>query len=540
MQTQNPFLQALMQHNTYTENGALSNSSTGVALLDYFAKAGTYRDRELKEVYKDMGNIWGENPLVALQILFYLRTVTRSVKGFFESEKVQRGQGARDEFRKAIGWVAKYQPTIFYQNMWLIPVLGCWKDLWHEDVLAVVADREKIYALIQQGIADEYNRDLVAKYLPKIRSAKQTYNDRHKLLNQFAHGLCAFLGWDARQYRLFKSSGKAHVFQHFMKEGLWDKLDFGRIAGKALFQMVNVRGKDQKTVLERHGLETRYLAWLETQPVARYTGYVHELFKSMYPNNNYGQPKISLVQRNTLNKQFDGLIALAKQNSGGLKENVWSALDVSGSMTWEKVDAKGTTPYDICLSLGVFFATLNEGAFHKQVIAFSDQSKAMQLSGTFVDMCQQVAQCGGWGSTNFQSVIDEIVRIRTKNPNIPVADFPTTILVVSDMQFNPADGSNTKTNYELAMSKLAKVGLPKVKIIWWWVTGRAKDFPSKLSDAGVTMIGGFDGSIISLIVGGETTTVDKVTGEVRQLNAYENMLKALDQEALHQVKLTVA
>ncbi len=534
-QTQNPFLQAVMQYNVYTENGALSHGTTGAGLLDYFAKSATYRERKLNEVYTDMGRIWGESPLVALQILFYNRTITRSIKGLFSTDNIQRGQGARDEFRKAMSWVAKYQPDIFYKNMWLIPVVGCWKDLWHEDLLPVL-DKSKLYELVQMGIANGYNSDLIAKFLPKIRSAKQVYNDRHKLLNEFAFGLCQHLGWNAQQYRQFKANGQAHAFQRFMQDGLWDKLDFARMAGKALFQMVNSKGKDNKTVLERHNLEPRYLAWLDTQPVAKFTGYVYELFKVMYPNNSYGSCKISLAQRRTINKQFDGLIALAKKGTGGIRENVWAALDTSGSMTWEKIDNKNTTPYDICIALGVYFATLNEGTFHKNVIAFSHTSTVLQLSGEFTDMCQQAAACGGWGSTNFQSVIDEIVRVRTTRPDVPIKDFPSTLLVVSDMQFNPANG-NRQTNYEAAMSKLRAVGLGDMKVIWWYVSGRGKDFPSTIDDAGVTMIGGFDGSVVSLIIGGETTTIDKATGEVRQLNPAENMLKALNQDVLQQIKL---
>jgi Domain of unknown function (DUF2828) len=534
-QTQNPFLQAVMQYNVYTENGALSHSTTGAGLLDYFAKSGTYRDRSIDDVYKDMGKIWGESPLIALQIAFYNRIITRASKGLFVTDNVQRGQGMRDEFRKAASWVAKYQPETFYKNMWLLPVVGCWKDLWHEDLLPAL-DKNKVYELVQMGIADDYNRDLIAKFLPKIRSQKQVYNDRHKAMNEFAFGLCKHLGWTAKEYRLFKSNGQAHVFQRFMQDGLWDKLDFARIAGKALFQMVNSKGKDNKTVLERHNLEPRYLAWLNTQPIAKFTGYVYELFRAAYPNNSYGASKISLAQRNTLNKQFDGLIELAKKGTGGIRENVWSALDTSGSMTWETIDSKGTHPIDVCISLGVYFATLNEGTFHKNIIAFNEQSKVIQLSGEFTDMCQQAMTCGGWGSTNFQSVIDEIVRVRTQRPDVPIADFPTTLLVVSDMQFNVAS-SKSKTNYETAMEKLRVVGLGDMKIIWWWVTSRGKDFPSTISDAGVTMIGGFDGSVVSLIIGGETTTIDKVTGETRQLNPIENMLKALNQDVLQQIKL---
>lgn len=531
----NPFLTAVMQYNVYTENGAISHSTSGDALVDYFAKAGTYRDRLSDDVQADMSRIFNESPLIAMQILFYLRLITRSTKGFFASETVQRGQGVRDEYRKAMAWVARNRPVTFYKNMWLMPLVGSWKDLWHEDLLPVL-DHEQVYKLIQQGIADAYNRDLIAKYLPKIRSAKHSYNARHQQLNEFAFGLCEYLGWTAKEYRLFKSSGKAHDFQRFMQDGLWDKLDFGRIAGKALFQFVNTRGRDGKTILERHGLEARMLAWLDTQPTAKFTGYVYELFKSMFPNG-YNTTRLTLVQRHTINKQFNGLIELAKRNTGGIKGNVWCALDTSGSMTWEKLDNKGTTPYDICISLGVYFATLNEGAFHKNVIAFSDTSHVIQLSGDFTDMCLQAARSGGWGGTNFQSVIDEIVRVRQTRPDIAVEDFPQTLVVVSDMQFNPADGSTAQTNYDVAMAKLAAVGLPKMRIVWWWASGRGADFPSRLEDEGVAMISGFDGSILSLILSGESSTIDAKTGEHRQLNAYENMLKALQQDVLLQVKV---
>jgi len=77
-----------------------------------------------------------------------------------------------------------------------------------------------------------------------------------------------------------------------------------------------------------------------------------------------------------------------------------------------------------------------------------------------------------------------------------------------------------------------------MKIVWWFVTGgKGKDFPSTIADEGVTMIGGFDGSVVTLILGGETTVVDQKTGKVRQMNAYENMLKALDQQVLLQLKV---
>ena len=244
------------------------------------------------------------------------------------------------------------------------------------------------------------------------------------------------------------------------------------------------------------------------------------------------------LQRITVDKQFDGLIELAKQDRAGVTENVWCALDTSGSMGIRAV--AGTTAFEICVGMGIYFSTLNEGAFHNQVIMFDSTSRVRQLGGSFTDKVQQI-MAGGWamGSTNFQSVIDEIVRVRTDSPNVPIEDYPTTLLVVSDMQFNPS-GESPETNYEAAMRKLAAVGLPPMRIVWWWVTGRGTDFPSKFDDEGVIMISGFDGSIISLLLGGDGPETPSDNEESDQAGPalaasatpVDAMLKALDQPIL--------
>jgi hypothetical protein len=76
----NSFLEALQSYDTYTANGAISHSTTGSSLLDYFSKAATYSDRTEKEVAQDLVAMWQESPLVTLQMIFYMRLVTRNVK----------------------------------------------------------------------------------------------------------------------------------------------------------------------------------------------------------------------------------------------------------------------------------------------------------------------------------------------------------------------------------------------------------------------------------------------------------------------------
>lgn len=517
----NAFLNAVSKHNTYTENGAVSHSTTGTALLDYFSNAGSYRDRNLGEVYADISRIWDESPKITLQLLFYLRMITRRVEGSFSTEKVQKGQGAKDEFRKAITWLINYKADIFYKNMWLIPLVGCWKDLWHQDLIDVI-DNQKVYQLISQGLQDSYNRELIAKYIPTIRSKRNTKSPRRRRTNRFARGLCKYLGWTEKQYRKFKASGKAHDFQRKMVNNQWSGLNFNQIPGKALTQLATNHGKkDNLTTLERHGLEKSYIKWIKSKPVAKFTGYPFELMKKV-------SNRMSLAEKFTVDKQFEGLLEKAKKDAGGLKGNVWCALDTSGSMTWESVN--GHSAYDICVSLGIYFSTLNEGVFKNHVIMFDEASRILKLAGTFSDKVNQIKTSKtAWGNTNFQSVIDEIVRVRQTCPKIPVADYPETLLVISDMQFDPT--GTTETNHERAKRKLNSVGLPDIQVIWWQVIGRTEDFPSTQDDTGTMMISGFDGAIITNILGGEQTVA------TRKLNPYENMLKVLNQELLNQVTL---
>lgn len=524
-----------------TEKGALSHVTSGKESLDYFAKVGTYRGRDPKEVMKDLDKAWKEDPLLAVSILFYARMVTRTTKGFFESTKVQKGQGIKDEFIKGLAYLEAKHPDILEKNLWLVPLVGSWKDLWYDSAASKYSHYvapEKVYALVKRGIGDAYNRPLIAKYLPRIRSSKNVKNDRHKRMNTWAIGLCKHLGWSAQEYRKFKSdpTNNAHLWQKQMCGKYWKDIDFGKIPGKALFQMVNKKGKDKQTTLERNGLVEAYDKWLDTQPVAKFTGYVYELFK-VVEASRFNRSGMSKIQKKTLDKQFEGLIELAKKDGReGLGGNVWCALDTSGSMSSSVADR--LSAYDVCVSLGVYFSSLNEGAFKDHVVMFDAVSKILKLPATgFVDKCNTIIQAStAWGGTNFQSVVDEIVKVRKANPLIPISEYPETLLVVSDMQFDKV-GNNKKTNYEAMMKKLSAVGLGNMKVIWWYVTGRGKDVPNNFDDEGVAMISGFDPAIVSTILGGETTKIDTTTGKVRALTPMENMLKALDQEVLNQLKV---
>lgn len=484
-----------------TENGALSYKTFGSELMNQFGKAGGYRHRPIEDVWADQSALWAEDPHIALLFPFYLRLITRKPQ-LVNTEKVQRGPGNRDESFKRLLWIAKYHPDEFYANLWLIPLFGSWKDIWEIMVMGddgKYLDYKRFFDVLNSGLGCDTTSELVKKYLPQIRSTKKCVTERAKKLNMLAKSFAYYCGLTPKQYRLLKTGGTAHKFQTIICDKRYDELDWKTIPGKALLNLVN--GK----FLDRHNLVESYVDWVNSQDTIKFNGYPYELSRKLQNN-----PSRATVL--TVNKQFDELISTGKKDGGAITGNVLCALDTSGSMA-SPIDINGSlTAFDVCVSLGIYFSALNTGAFKDVVAMFDDTSTLMTLKGTFNDKLQQILRARtAWGSTNFQSLIDLIVRTRNKHPEIPLEDYPKTLLVVSDMQFNPSGWGNRvseQTNYETAMAKL-RGAFPKefvddFKIIWWFCTNRyTADFPSNCECGGTYMMSGFDGATVSFIIGGE-------------------------------------
>ena len=521
-----------------TENGAVSYKSTKSVMADQFGKAANYRGRDIDTVFKDQQALWIEDHDGAVRFPFYLRMITRKVKVNNDNatDKVQKGQGVRDEAFKRLLWLAENQPDIFYTNVWVLPLVGSWKDIWeimYYDMTIGhnVIDHTIMFDLINEGLKCGTHTELIKKFMPRIETKTKCKTDRKQIRNTLAREFSNYNKLSYRDYNKLKTSGTAHDFQKLICSGRFKDINWNLIPGRALSKLATEK------FLNRHELMKDYTDWVIAQPTVKFTGYVYELMKEITANNwSPRMSNIPLFKKLTIDKQFDELIKKAEAD-GKITDNVWCALDTSGSMTAQVIP--GTSAFDICVSLGVFFATLNKGAFHKNVIMFDSKSRVKQLPDAgFTDMVSDIVNdTTAWGSTNFQSVVDEIVRVRTANPDIPLEDYPTTLLVVSDMQFNPV-GGNEMSNY-VAMKKKLYEAFPvefvdNMKFIWWQVTGRTKDVPAEIG-VGQMFLSGFDGSIVSLLLGDEAKELEKEKG--RPLTTEETIGIALNQEILSYIKV---
>ncbi len=511
-----------------TWNGAISNSTTSFdkfgACLDYFTKAGTYTNRSTEEVNASMSKIFADDEKTALAILFGLRLITRTpkVEGT-EFEDSQTGYGRRDEFYKGVLWLKNNKPDLLYLNLDLIPVFGSWKDFLNEPLVDAL-DTQKVYQLF----SDNLDNQLVRKYLPQIRSQKKARSDRDRKRIAWAKGFCDFLNINHKEYRKLKSEGTAHIWQKQMCRREWDSINFNGIPGKAMHLHSTLKGKDKQNVFDRHNLTKKLTDWVLSQPMVKFTGYPYELAKVAMSNP-------ALVQKLIADKQAETMIESMRNHSLG---NVMTAIDTSGSM--QSFVAGKTTAYDICISMGAVFSMLNVGYFKDSVVSFDSTSRVFKVNGSFCDRIQQLcSMTTAWGSTNFESVIKLIVDTRQKHPEIPVSDYPETLLVISDMQFNPV-GGNTETNYVNAMKKLHSVGLGDMRIIWWFVNGKGTDFPSQMSDKGVYMIGGFDPVNLKALMGLNSKTKNFDASAKKEQTPLDGMKNFLSQPIFDLLKFEEA
>ena len=419
---------------TLSGNGALKYSTTGNDFVDQFGKLGSYKQpRTYAEISRDASTLWASNPLLSVMFILYIRMITRVVSLFDGSKTAttQRGAGLRHEGIMRMMWLAVNHPDAFYSNLALFVAVGSWKDIfqmlsydlqyhgWDKKVL----NWNAIGQLLLAGLENPQTCELIKKYLPQIKANSKCTTVESQADNMIAKWLCSLLyggktqedNWkNYKLYRKLKANGTAHQWQQLISKGKILEINFDTVHGRALAQLVS--GK----FLANNGLEAKYDAWIESKPIAKYTGYVHELF-SKTPNKPY--------QVKTLNAQFMGLVEKAKADAvDGTSMIV--VRDTSGSMG---STASGTNMScgNIGKALALFFSyMLPAGKFANSWIEFNNDAKLHTWKGStpWEKWCNDNSSY--IGGTDFQSVIQLLCRV--KDSGVAESEFPTGILCISD------------------------------------------------------------------------------------------------------------
>lgn len=452
---------------TYTENGAVTHRSTGSECLDLFAAIGALRRARDEEITDRFLRAYAEDADLAMKTLFF----ARDIRG---------GLGERRVFRTILRWLARNAPRSVERNLPCIPEYGRYDDLLV--LLGTACERSAIAYLKQQLEADcaamEAGKpvSLLAKWLPSV-------NASHEDTVRQAKHIARALGMNDAQYRKTLSALRARI--GLLENNLREKdytFDYAKQPSKAMF-------KYRKAFLRHDG--ERYAAFMDrvaegAQPIHTGTLTPYEIIAPLLRGD------IPAEER----KAIDATWNAQEDFTGG--ENALVVVDGSGSMYC----GPDPVPAAVALSLGIYYAERNTGAFHNHFITFSEDPRLVEIKGG--DICEKVRYCRRFGevaNTNIQRVFELILRAAVRN-RVPQEELPAKIFLISDMEFDACTEDGSQSNFAYAQKLFAEHGYRLPELVFWNVDSRIRQQPVRVNEQGVALVSGCSSRIFSMLKSG--------------------------------------
>lgn len=463
----NTFVNAIGNQESRTENGMKALATTGNACVTLFFAIGASRG---KNIIPQFTAAFVENSDLALRIVAW----ARDVRG---------GAGEREIFRSVLAHLETANPDAAKALVKKVPELGRFDDLF---VFKTRPLKETAYTIL--GDALRAQNGLAAKWTPRK--------------GDIAREIREFFGMSPKFYRKSLVTMSTTVEQQ-MCAGKWDDINYSHVP--------SVAHSRYKKAFGRHG--------------TTYAEYITKLVKGDDPTVKINASAI--FPHDVLKGRITGYGALnwTKQELDVI-EAQWAALpnyigdasvlplvDVSGSMTC-KAGQKGTTTcLEIAVSLGLYFADKNKGAFKDCMLTFSDEPQLVKLKGNINEKLNQMVT-SDWGmSTNLHGAFNAILDNAVKN-SVPASDMPETLIIFSDMQFNHCMDHDDSA-MEMIERKYEEAGYTIPRVVFWNLNA-GNNVPVKFDKTGAALVSGFSPAVASAILSGN---MDDFTPEAIMLKA---------------------
>ncbi len=452
---------------TYTENGAATYATTNSDCLDLFATIGALRRESESEIITRFIRAYSENRDIAMKLLFF----ARDIRG---------GLGERRVFKVILGWLAENEPATLRKNIEHVAEYGRFDDLLV--LMNTPCEKEMLEVLHKQFLSDVKalkeggEVSLLAKWLPSVNASN------HDTI-LYAKKIARHFGMNDASYRKALVSLRAHI--RIIENNLREKdytFDYSKQPSKAMY-------KYRKAFIRNDG--ERYGEFISKVS----SGEVNLNAKTLMPYEiitPFFNGGVSDEERAAINATW------LSQEDFGNNENAIAVIDGSGSMYgWGN-----PKPIIVALSLGIYFAERNTGAFKNHFITFSTNPKLVEIKGE--DILDKARYCTSFNevaNTNIQKVFELILKVAKKN-RVPQDELPQKIYIISDMEFDYCTNDASLTNFEYAKKLFEDAGYKLPDIVFWNVASRNRQQPVTKNEQGVALVSGCTPRLFEMVASG--------------------------------------
>lgn len=455
---------------TFTHEGGDGFLDPGNKLVAFFEKAGSaFEGRRRTETFYDdptsaldlFKAAWAAgNKFICMKLLFWLRNC-------------RGGAGNRQASRSIYAWLAKEDPTWLKVNLELISKYGRWDDY---RILLEASDVSKEIRDLAASIWSEAlkRRDfLAAKWAD--RSDKQ---------------LRYCLGLSESQFRrLLASIRAADIPEAKMCSGEWDRINYPAVPSLCMVRNTNA--------FERHD-EHRFAAYKR----ALKEGTAKINAKVLFPHDVV---RLALhteaSNAEIVNAQFRTLPDYIPE-----KSRIMVVCDTSGSM--ESPVSGKVSALHVSVGLALYCSDrLGEGnPFYRKFIGFASEASFKDWSKMtpFEALHDDNIIDGAVGSTNICQALNTLLNAG-KMFSASRDVMPTTLLIVSDMQFTD-NHVGRRVGISACLDKWEAAGFIRPTVVYWNISPYDRSSPAQSTTKDAALISGFSPSILLSVLAGEEIT----------------------------------
>lgn len=478
----NKFIEELEKETTkaYTQNGALTYSTSLNRNVDFFFSMAAMKNASYHSIVSSFIAAYTEDPKIAMANLWYLRDI-------------RNGAGVKRCSEIIYRYLAENHPEEL--DLSKMVEYGRWKDIMF---LLETTMQPKVIDFIKKQFDEDMKAEhpsLMAKWLPSYRCHNESRHNQSLIL-------IARLFKCSKHYRktLKALRTKLKIVEHNISEKNYKDINYNEVPSRAMYVYSKAFNRNDgerfSEYLENVKKGTDKINTSTLTPVDIVSKYI-----TSYGSLNHKRPENEEV--------LDTLWNNLKDVYGDKTENSLVIADTSGSM------CSGTPmALAISISLAMYMAERNKGAFHNYFMTFSNHPILQKIVGNTIYDKLRSFRTINVSNTDLMAAFSAILDVAVKN-NLSQDEMPEKLYIISDMEFDDATSKNDKTNFEAAKQKFAEAGYVLPQIVFWNVDAKTHNVPVRFNEEGVALISGFSVNILKSIL------------KMEKLNPYDLMMKAL-------------